>query len=48
MGSPFLEVFKNRRDVTLGDTVSGCGGGELGSGLMVILIFSSLSDAMNW
>lgn len=26
VGSPFLEVFKNRRDVTLGDTISGCGG----------------------
>ena len=44
--SPSWEVFKNCGDVALGDVVSGCGGGGLGSDWMISVVFSNRSDSM--
>jgi len=40
---PSLEVFKNCRDVTLRDVVSGHGGDGLGLDLMTLKILSNLN-----
>ena len=48
VGSPFLGMFKNSRDVAVRDVVIGCGGDGLGLDLdLVILeIFYSCNDSM--
>ena len=46
MGSPSLEVLKNRGDVALRDVVSGHGGNGLALDWMVLVIFSNLNDSM--
>ena len=46
VGSPSLEVFQNRGDVTLRDVVNGHGGGELGLNLSILEVFSSLNYSM--
>lgn len=40
--SVFLEIFKNCKDVTLGDMVSGHGGDELASVWGILRTFSNL------
>ena len=46
VGSPSLEVLKNRGDVALRDVVSGHGGNGLALDWMVLVIFSNLNDSM--
>ena len=46
MESPSLEVFLNHGDVALRDVVSGHGGDDLELDVMILDIFSSLSDTM--
>ena len=40
--SPSLEVLKNCGDVALRDVVSEHGGGELGLGFMILVVFPTL------
>ena len=46
VGSPSLEVFKERGDVALRDVVSGRGG--VGLNLVILEAFSSLCGSMTW
>ena len=44
--SPSLEMFKSHGDVALRDKVSGHDGSGLGLELMILEVFSNLSDSM--
>jgi len=44
--SPSLEVLKSRVDVALRDVGSGCGGGGLMVGWVILEVFSSLHDSI--
>ena len=43
---PSLEVFKSHGDVALRDMASGHSGGGLGLDLVILEVFSNLSDCM--
>ena len=45
VGSPCMEVFRNRGDVALRAVGSGYGGGGLGLDVVVLEVFSSLNDS---
>jgi len=44
--SPSLEVLKSRVDVALRDVGSGCGGGGLMVGWVILEVFSNLNDSI--
>ena len=48
MGSPSMEVFKERGGVALRDSVCGHGGGGLGLDLGILVVLSRLSASVIW
>ena len=46
VGSPSLQVFKKHGDVSVRETVSGHGGDGLMVGLVIVEVFSNLSNSM--